>query len=74
MAIGGTIIADDFWGTNSSNQNAQSFVLNQIAKLTDEQKLAFNTIADAINGFGKQKLFFVEGPGGCGMISLNFIQ
>ena len=60
----------DFYGGENSNQTPEKFVIEQINKLNTEQKAAFNRISAAVLGLDKQKLFFIDGGGGCGIILL----
>lgn len=62
----------DFYGGEKRNQTAEQFVIEQIKKLNTEQKDAFDRISAAVLGLDEQKLFFIDGGGGCGIFcSLN---
>lgn len=59
-------IHDEFFGADNSFQSPQQFALHHIAQLNSDQKTAFQSISDAVMGKNSQKLFFIEGSGGCG--------
>lgn len=70
-------LADDFYGAEIANRRSPKQVaLEQISKLrkNPDQAFAFDKICEAINGQGGQKLFFVEGAGGCGIYFHFFYQ
>ena len=60
------ILNDDFYGAEKSRRSPQKFVVDQIRRLNEDQRAAFDQISTALNGSGVRRLFFVEGAGGCG--------
>lgn len=66
-------IRDDFFGVEKETTSAQGFVLSNIEKLNADQYQAFRKISGAVLGTNKQRLFFLEGAGGCGMLPFIFI-
>ena len=68
----GEAVLDEFYGDDlTKKQSPRQIVWNQIRELNPDQRKAFETISEAINGMGSQKLFFIEGAGGCGRFFLN---
>ena len=60
------ILEDDFYGNGDRSKGAKDFALKQINLLNKDQRAAFDEIREAICNNGEQKLFFIEGAGGCG--------
>ena len=65
-AMENEILNDDFYGAEKSRLSPQKFVVDQILRLNEDQREAFDQISAALNGSGARRLFFVEGAGGCG--------
>lgn len=57
---------EEFYGDLSRKMSKENAALHFYKKLNAGQKEAFNRIAQGIKESGQQKLFFVEGDGGCG--------
>jgi hypothetical protein len=69
--IEGNMLEDHFYGRdiNKKNRpNPQRFALNQIARLNNDQRAAFDTIAAALSSCVGDRLFFIEGAGGTGKL------
>jgi len=68
----GEQLLDAFFGDESSRQHSLSSVaIKHIRSLNADQFSAFEIVKSAICGRGDNRLFFIEGAGGCGM-TLNF--
>ena len=66
--LGAADLLDDFFGGETLRNSPQKFVRNQVESLNADQRLAFDRISSVISGTGdQQRLFFVEGAGGCGI-------
>lgn len=61
-----TILDDFYGGEQNRRKSPRSFVLEQIKLLNADQLAAFNRIKSAVLDNNPQKLFFLEGSGGCG--------
>lgn len=60
-------ILDDFYGSDTSRlKSPQQWAMEQIEKLNEDQRAAFETVKAAITGASNDKLFFIEGDGGTG--------
>lgn len=61
-----TLEADFYGGEKNRSKSHQSFVFEQIKKLNTDQLRVFRKIKSAVLNNESQKLFFLEGSGGCG--------
>ncbi|KAL3118683.1 hypothetical protein niasHT_006511 [Heterodera trifolii] len=61
-------ILDSFYGDDAGQRRKppQQVAVEQIGRLNPDQRAAFDAISTAILGGCDQKLFFLEGAGGCG--------
>ncbi|KAL3115858.1 hypothetical protein niasHT_007158 [Heterodera trifolii] len=61
-------LLDDFYGgdANQRRKSLQQIAVEQVEKLNADQMAAFDKISRAVLNGGEQKLFFLEGAGGCG--------
>ena len=67
-ALGAADLLDDFFGGETLRNSPQKFVRDQVESLNADQRLAFDRISSVISDTGdQQRLFFVEGAGGCGI-------
>jgi hypothetical protein len=68
--IEGESLMDDFYGNGDRRKKTpQQVALEGISKLNPEQTSAFKKLKYALtNSTAKNKLFFLEGAGGCGTI------
>jgi hypothetical protein len=58
---------DDFYGDDRGRKRTpQEVVRGQLKQLNEDQRAAFEHISNAILSRGDNRLFFVEGAGGCG--------
>ncbi|KAL3125241.1 hypothetical protein niasHT_005847 [Heterodera trifolii] len=59
---------DDFYGgdANQRRKSLQQIAVEQVGQLNADQMVAFDKISQAVLSGGEQKLFFLEGAGGCG--------
>jgi hypothetical protein len=66
--IEGESLLDDFYGNDKTRKKSpQQMALEGIKKLNTEQIQAFKQFKEALtNPLAKNKLFFLEGAGGCG--------
>lgn len=72
--IEGEGLLDDFYGGVNRKTTFRDVALAHLKKLNDEQRNAFEKIAEAINSEDStgKRLFFLEGAGGCGMNLLDY--
>lgn len=71
------VLNEDFYGSDITRRKSpRQIVLEHVKNLNKDQRKAFYTICDAVTGKSDQKLFFVEGAGGCGKnsIKLSFLK
>lgn len=59
-------LLNDFYGAEKFRKSPEQFVLDQVKKLNTDQRSAFDRITSAILARDDQRLFFLEGAGGCG--------
>ena len=60
----------DFYGDRPKTTPPSEIARTHVQSLNADQKVAFRKIALSLCGKGDQKLFFLEGDGGCGMLAL----
>lgn len=66
-------LLDNFYGGDHNRKSPQNFVMDQVKKLNKDQRAAFERIQSSVIGGAEQRLFFIEGAGGCGNIR-NFLE
>ncbi|KAL3105716.1 hypothetical protein niasHT_029001 [Heterodera trifolii] len=61
-------LLDGFYGgdANQRRKSLQQIAVEQVGQLNADQMVAFDKISQAVLSGGGQKLFFLEGAGGCG--------
>lgn len=63
-------LEEDFYRGSSRGKSPQQLALDGVEKLNKDQLAAFNKIKKALLENNSNKLFFVEGAGGCGWFLL----
>lgn len=62
----GESLEDDFYGDSPRTISPQQLALEGVQKLNEDQLKAFTEIKTALVEKSPERLFFVEGAGGCG--------
>lgn len=70
--FGDEAFEEEFFAGAKKGVRSQKIAVDFIKRLNADQRKAFDEISNALTGESEQRLFFVEGAGGCGMYLLIF--